>query len=131
MIIRTQSQYISYNQATFVVPAYSKLLNVNYDNGQYTILYECDPEQTESKSFIIEHWESTSNPNGEYYSPPGSKYWGTDRHIQPILSSNTNGMGSHTNITLDLINNTKYFHIFVQEILSTAELRDKKIEEII
>jgi hypothetical protein len=75
MIIRTQSQYISYNQATFVVPAYSKLLNVNYDNGQYTILYECDPEQTESKSFIIEHWESTSNPNGEYYSPPGSKYW--------------------------------------------------------
>ena len=40
-------------------------------------------------------------------------------------------MGAHTNITLDLINNTKYFHIFVQEILSTAELRDKKIEEII
>lgn len=131
MIIRTQSQYISYNQATFVVPAYSKLLNINYDNGQYTILYECDSEQTESKSFIIEHWESTSSANGEYSPSYGSKYWGTDRHIQPILSSNTNGMGSHTNITLDLINNTKYFHIFVQEILSTAEMRDKKIEEII
>jgi hypothetical protein len=130
-MIKTQTGHISYNQATFVVPAYSKLLNVMYNNSQYTILYECDPEQTESKSFIIEHCESTSNPNGEYYSPPGSKYWGTDRHIQPILSSNTNGMGSHTNITLDLINNTKYFHIFVQEILSTAELRDKKIEEII
>jgi hypothetical protein len=131
MIIRTQSQYISYNQATFVVPAYSKLLNVNYDNGQYTILYECDPEQTESKSFIIEHWESTSNPNGEYYSPPGSKYWGTVTSSEPILTSHTNGMGAHTNISLDLIHNTKHFHIFVQEILSTAELRDKKIEEII
>lgn len=127
-MIRTQSQHISYNQATFVVPAYSKLLNVNYDNGQYTILYEFDTEQTETKSFVIEHWESS---NGDYYAPHGFKYWGTDRYTQPILTSNTNGMGSHTNISLDLINNTKYFHIFVQEILSTAEMRDKKIEEII
>ena len=127
-MIRTQSQHISYNQATFVVPAYSKLLNINYDNGQYTILYEFDTEQTETKSFVIEHWESS---NGDYYAPHGFKYWGTDRYTQPILTSNTNGMGSHTNISLDLINNTKYFHIFVQEIPSTAEMRDKKIEEII
>ena len=127
-MIRTQSQHISYNQATFVVPAYSKLLNINYDNGQYTILYEFDTEQTETKSFVIEHWESS---NGDYYAPHGFKYWGTDRYTQPILTSNTNGMGSHTNISLDLINNTKYFHIFVQEIPSTAEMRDKNIEEII
>ena len=59
-MIRTQSQHISYNQATFVVPAYSKLLNINYDNGQYTILYEFDTEQTETKSFVIEHWESSN-----------------------------------------------------------------------
>ena len=131
MIIKTQSQYISYNnQATFVVPAYSKLLNVNYDNGQYTILYECDPNETESKSFIIEPWVDRDGI-GEYFPPYGSTYWGTITHSEPILTSNTNGMGAHTNISLDLIHNTKHFHIFVQEILSTAEMRDKKIEEII
>jgi hypothetical protein len=126
-MIKTQTGHISYNQASFVVPAWSKLLNVNYDNGQYTILYEFDPQEEETKSFVIEHWDGS----GDYYTPYGFKYWGTDRYTQPILTSNTNGMGSHTNISLDLINNTKYFHIFVQEILSTAEMRDKKIEEII
>lgn len=130
MIIRTQSQYISYNQATFVVPAYSKLLNVNYDNGQYTILYEFDPQETENKTFVIEHWIDTNGTN-EYFKPHGFNYWGTVTTSEPILTSNTNGMGANTNISLDLIHNTKHFHIFVQEILSTAELRDKKIEEII
>jgi hypothetical protein len=130
MIIRTQSQYISYNQATFVVPAYSKLLNVNYNNAQYTILYEFDPQETENKTFVIEHWVDTNGTN-EYFKPHGFNYWGTVTSSEPILTSNTNGMGAHTNISLDLIHNTKHFHIFVQEILSTAELRDKKIEEII
>ena len=130
MIIRTQSQYISYNQATFVVPAYSKLLNVNYDNGQYTILYEFDPQETENKTFVIEHWVDTNGTN-EYFKPHGFNYWGTVTSSEPILTSHTNGMGAHTNISLDLIHNTKHFHIFVEEILSTAELRDKKIEEII
>lgn len=130
MIIRTQSQYISYNQATFVVPAYSKLLNVNYNNGQYTILYECDPNETESKSFIIEPWVDRDGI-GEYFPPFGFNYWGTITHSEPILTSHTNGMGSHTNISLDLINDVKYFHIFVQEIPSISEMRDRKIEEII
>lgn len=74
MIIRTQSQYISYNQATFQVSAYSKLLNVNYYDGQYKILYECDHEQTESKSFVIEHWIDTNGTN-EYFNPHGFNYW--------------------------------------------------------
>lgn len=129
-MITTQTGYISYNQATFVVPAWSKLLNVMYNNSQYTILYEFDPNETETKTFLIEHWVDTNGTN-EYFKPHGSKYWGTVTTSEPMLASNTNGMGAHTNISLDLIHNTKHFHIFVQEILSTAESRDKKIEEII
>ena len=129
-MIKTQTGYISYNQASFVVPAYSKLLNIMYSNSQYTILYEFDPNETETKTFIIELWVDRDGI-GEYFPPYGFNYWGTITHSEPILTSNTNGMGAHTNISLDLINNTKYFHIFVQEILSTAEMRDKKIEEII
>ena len=130
-MIRTQSQYISYNQATFQVPAYSKLLNVFYDNAQYTILYEFDPNETENKSFVIEHWMIDSSGTNEYFIPYGFKYWGSITSSEPILSSTSGGMGSHTNISLDLINIAKHFHIFVQEILSTAEMRDRKIEEII
>ena len=40
-------------------------------------------------------------------------------------------MGTNTNISVNLINSVKYFHIFVKEVLSTAEMRNKKIEEII
>ena len=42
-MITTQSRYISYNQANFQVPAYSKILNIFHDNdNQFTILYEYD-----------------------------------------------------------------------------------------
>lgn len=129
-MIKTQTGYISYDQVSFIVPAYSKLLNILYANSQYTILYECDPNETETKTFIIEPWVDHDNTS-IYYPPFGFNYWGTINHSEPILTSHTNGMGAHTNISLDLIHNTKHFHIFVQEILSTAEMRDKKIEEII
>ena len=73
-MIKTQTGYISYNQATFVVPAYSKLLNVMYNNSQYTILYEFDPQETENKTFVIEHWIDTNGTN-EYFKPHGFNYW--------------------------------------------------------
>lgn len=129
-MIKTQTGYISYDQVSFIVPAYSKLLNILYANSQYTILYEYDPEQTETKTFVIQPWVDHDGTS-MYYPPYGFYYWGTITHSEPILTANTSGMGVHTNISLDLIHNTKFFHIFVQEILSTAEMRDKKIEEII
>jgi len=129
-MIKTQTGYISYDQVSFIVPAYSKLLNILYANSQYTILYEYDPEQTETKTFVIQPWVDHDGTS-MYYPPYGFNYWGTITYTEPILSSHTQGMGSNTNMTLNLINNTNFFHIFVQEILSTAEMRDKKIEEII
>ncbi len=130
-MITTKSTYISYNQATFEVPAYSKLLNIFYDDNQFTILYEFEPEQTENKSFVIQYWESTVGTTEEYFIPYDFKYWGSITNTKPILSSVSSGMGIHTNISLDLINVTRHFHIFVQEILTISEIRDRKIEGII
>jgi hypothetical protein len=58
-MITTQSRYVSYNQATFQVPAYSKILNIFYNDDQFTILYDYDPNETQSKTFLIELVEPT------------------------------------------------------------------------
>lgn len=124
-MITTQSRYVSYNQATFQVPAYSKILNIFYDD-QFTILYDYDPNETQSKTFVIEFWNERSS--SAIYEPSfGFNYWGSITKINPTLDSQSNG----ANISLNLITLTSNFHIFVKEILSTAEIRDKKIEEII
>ena len=129
-MITTQSRYVSYNQATFQVPAYSKILNIFYED-QFTILYEYDPNETQSKTFVIEFWNEESS-NSTIYEPSfGFNYWGSITKTNPTLDSQSSGAGMSTNISVNLITFTSNFHISVKEILSTAEMRDKKIEEII
>ena len=129
-MITTQSRYVNYNQATFQVPAYSKILNIFYED-QFTILYEYDPNETQSKTFIVEFWNERSS-NSTIYEPSfGFNYWGSITKTNPTLDSQSSGAGMSTNISVNLITFTSNFHIFVKEILSTAEMRDKKIEEII
>ena len=128
-MITTKTQYVSYNQASFNVPAYSKILNISYDD-QFTILYEYDPNETETKTILIEFWNEKIS-NGIYEPSFGFNYWGSITKTNPTLDSQSSGAGMSTNISFNLITFTSNFHIFVKEILSTAEMRDKKIEEII
>jgi hypothetical protein len=128
-MIKTQSGHISYNQVNFIIPAYSKILNIVYGNEQFTILYEYDSNETETKSIMIQFWDGVSS--SFYETNYGFKYWGTVTNFNPILSSVSSGMGTHANISLDITNITKYFHVFIQEIPSISEIRDRKIEEII
>jgi hypothetical protein len=130
-MITTQSRHVSYNQATFQVPAYSKILNIFYDNDQFTILYDYDPNETQTKTFVIEFWNERSSNSTTYEPSFGFNYWGSITKTNPTLDSQSSGAGIRTNISFNLITFTSNFHIFVKEILSTAELRDKKIEEII
>lgn len=131
-MITTQSRYISYNQANFQVPAYSKILNIFHDNdNQFTILYEYDSNETESKTFVIEFWNERSSNSAIYEPSFGFNYWVSITKTNPTLDSQSSVAGMSTNISFNLITFTSNFHIFVKEILSTAEMRDKKIEEII
>jgi len=130
-MITTQSKHVSYNQATFQVPAYSKILNIFYDNDQFTILYDYDTNETQTKTFVIEYWNERSSNSATYEPSFGFNYWGSITNTNSVLDSQSSGSGPRTNISLNLINLTSNFHIFVKEILSTAEMRDKKIEEII
>jgi hypothetical protein len=130
-MITTQSTHTSYNQASFHLPAYSKILNIFYDNDQFTILYEYDSNETESKTFVIEFWNERSSNSAIYEPSFGFNYWGSITKTNPTLDSQSSGAGMSTNISFNLITFTSNFHIFVKEILSTAEMRDKKIEEII
>ena len=130
-MITTQSRHISYNQATFQVPSYSKILNIFYEDDQFIILYEYDTNETQSKTFVIEFWNEKSSNSAIYEPSFGFNYWGSITKVNPTLDSQSSGAGMRTNISFNLITFTSNFHIFVKEILSTAEMRDKKIEEII
>lgn len=126
----TKSQSISFNDYSnmvcFTTPPYSKLLNVIIDSFIFTIIYEYDSiDEINEKYFyfrVVKDKElNFSEFNYEYYKT-------ITEEDQPKLSSYLSG----DQINLSIIpSNKKYFHIFVNEIKSTEELREEKLENIL
>lgn len=110
----------------FTTPPYSKLLNVIIDSFIFTIIYEYDSiDEINEKYFyfrVVKDKElNFSEFNYEYYKT-------ITEEDQPKLSSYLSG----DQINLSIIpSNKKYFHIFVNEIKSTEELREEKLENIL
>ena len=128
----TKSQSISFNDysnmVAFTGPPYSKLLNVIIDSYILTIIYEYDliDEITENKKqFNIRVLKDKEL----YFTEFNYEYYKTIiEEDQPQLSNYSNG----NQINLSIIpGNKKYFHIFVNEIKSTEELREEKLENIL
>lgn len=128
----TKSQSISFNDysnmVAFTAPPYSKLLNVIIDSYILTIIYEYDliDEITENKKqFNIRVLKDKEL----YFTEFNYEYYKTIiEEDQPQLSNYSNG----NQINLSIIpGNKKYFHIFVNEIKSTEELREEKLENIL
>lgn len=128
----TKSQSISFNDysnmVAFTAPPYSKLLNVIIDSYILTIIYEYDSidEITENKKqFNIRVLKDKEL----YFTEWNYEYYKTIiEEDQPQLSNYSNG----NQINLSIIpGNKKYFHIFVNEIKSTEELREERLENIL
>ena len=112
----------------FTAPPYSKLLNVIIDSYILTIIYEYDliDEITENKKqFNLRVLKDKEL----YFTEFNYEYYKTIiEEGQPQLSNYSNG----NQINLSIIpGNKKYFHIFVNEIKSTDELREEKLENIL
>lgn len=128
----TKSQSVSFNDysnmVVFGTPPYSKLLNTFIDNYIFTIIYEYDSidEINENKKQfnfrVLKDREL-------YFTESNYEYYKTIiEEDQPQLSNYSNG----NQINLSIIpGNKKYFHIFVNEIKSTEELREEKLENIL
>ena len=124
--IFTDSSYSYDGQRTFIVPAFSKLLNVFIENSNMTILVEYDYLEEETKTIIIKTEEGLNiNIDNSY------KYWGTITQSNSSLINNSNAVVGGINISMDILNQNKYIHIFYQEIKPLCEMRDEKLNELI
>lgn len=110
---------------TIEIPEFSKLVDVciPYTNT-IKLLYSNNIKSEQKK--IIELMIIESNIE-EFEVPEFYKYIKSCLITEPQLNMSS----TSNNLSMHVINNSNYFHIFVHEIPTIAESRDKKIEEII
>ena len=123
----TDSSYSYSNDKTFIVPAFSKLLNVFMEHSNMTILVEYDDLEEETKTIIVKTKEglNITEEIGIY------KYWGTITESKSSLINNSVAVSGGVNISMNIFNENKYIHIFYQEIKPLCEMRDEKLNELI
>ena len=124
--IRTIQPYVNQNQSIWL-PDFSEILDISYDisGSQLNILYQYnyDLAGTNQKMFNIWLIDSTSiiSPPSDFY-----KFFGTtDRRHLEINLANANGgrIIPHDEV--------RKLYIFIEEIKTTAENRDEKLNEIL
>jgi hypothetical protein len=127
--IRTQKQYYYTNQdLSFIIPAFSKILNIFIEQSNLIILYEFDDFEEEKKTINIkikEGLENLSTDNSLF------TYWGTVTTTNSQLINNSSVSGPSMNINMNIFNDSKYHHIFTWEIKPLVEMRDDKINTLI
>jgi len=113
----------TYNMYSFIVPSYSKLLDVNIINNQLEIIYEYDDINTGTKTFSFYIGSS------ELYPPYLHEYLKSiktqeDQRIETIST----GMGVNFNLSpaIERLN-----YVFFQDQKSLDEDRDEKLNEIL
>jgi hypothetical protein len=126
----TDSSYSYDGQRTFIVPAFSKLLNVFMEHSSLTILVEYDDLEEETKTIMVRTKEGL-NVTEEMAGSFSYKYWGTITQSNSSLINNSNAVVGGVNISMNIFNENKYIHIFYQEIKPLCEMRDEKLNELI
>lgn len=126
----TDSSYSYDGQRTFIVPAFSKLLNVFLEHSSLTILVEYDDLEEETKTIMVRTKEGL-NVNEEMAGSFSYQYWGTITQSNSSLINNSNAVVGGVNISMNIFNENKYIHIFYQEIKPLCEMRDEKLNELI
>ena len=123
----TDSSYSYSNDKIFIVPAFSKLLNIFIEHSTMTILVEYDDLEEETKTIIVKTKEglNITEEIGIY------KYWGTITESKSSLINNSVAVSGGVNISMNIFNENKYIHIFYQEIKPLCEMRDEKLNELI
>lgn len=126
----TDNSYSYDGSKNFIVPAFSKLLNIFIEHHSMTILVEYDDLEEETKSIFIKTKEGIDIIE-EMVGSLSYKYWGTITQNNSSLINNSNSMSNGVNISMDIFNENKYIHIFYQEIKPLCEMRDEKLNELI
>lgn len=124
----TDSSYSYDGQRTFIVPAFSKLLNVFLEHSSLTILVEYDDLEEETKTIMVRTKEGLNITDTDSFS---YQYWGTITQSNSSLINNSNAVVGGVNISMNIFNENKYIHIFYQEIKPLCEMRDEKLNELI
>ena len=126
----TDNSYSYDGSKNFIVPAFSKLLNVFLEHSSLTILVEYDDLEEETKTIMVRTKEGL-NVTEEMAGSFSYQYWGTITQSNSSLINNSNSMSNGVNISMDIFNENKYIHIFYQEIKPLCEMRDEKLNELI
>lgn len=126
----TDNSYSYDGPRTFIVPAFSKLLNVFLEHSSLTILVEYDDLEEETKTIMVRTKEGL-NVTEEMAGSFSYQYWGTITQNNSSLINNSNSMSNGVNISMNIFNENKYIHIFYQEIKPLCEMRDEKLNELI
>lgn len=122
---------INTNYVNFIIPAYSEILNFIIDNDNLIIIYSeiQDSFTTDTKTIDLAIIKGTTF-NGVPI-PPYYKYKTSLKKNVPRLDAIASNGGPNININFNIIDNCEYYHIFVNEIISIAEKRDKILSEIV
>ena len=126
----TDSSYSYSNDKTFIVPAFSKLLNVFIEHSNMTILVEYEDLEEETKTIMVKTKEGL-NITEEMAGSFSYKYWGTITDSKSSLINNSSAVSGGVQISMNIFNENKYTHIFYQEIKPLCEMRDEKLNELI
>jgi len=126
----TDNSYSYNDQRTFIVPAFSKLLNVFMEHSSLTILVEYDDLEEETKTIMVRTKEGL-NVTEEMAGSFSYQYWGTITQSNSSLINNSNAVVGGVNINMNIFNENKYVHIFYQEIKPLCEMRDDKLNNLI
>ena len=126
----TDSSYSYGDQRTFIVPAFSKLLNIFIEHSTMTILVEYDDLEEETKTIMVKTKEGL-NVTEEMAGSFSYQYWGTITQSNSSLINNSNAVSGGVQISMNIFNENKYIHIFYQEIKPLCEMRDEKLNKLI
>lgn len=126
----TDNSYSYNDQKTFIVPAFSKLLNIFLEHSNMTILVEYDDLEEETKTIMVKTKEGL-NFSEEIAGSFSYQYWGTITQSKSSLINNSNAVVGGVNISMNIFNENKYIHIFYQEIKPLCEMRDDKLSNLI
>ena len=128
MRYKTITEYIYLQDRTvhiINIPEFSELIDIciPYMNT-LKLLYSYGIESNQKKSINLMIVDSTIE---DFEVPEFYKYVKSCLVTEPQLNMSS----TSNNLNMHVVNNSNYFHIFVYEIPTIAEVRDKKIEEII
>ena len=128
MVINSTSCYLnSYSTTvTFKIPAYSSILNFFTEHDTLIMIYGTDTYSAEETSVNIQYQKG--GPYLTNFTPLYDyEYFTSIKKDRQRLDTIVNG----SNLNLNVITESEYFHIFVQQNLALSEIRDRKLNQII